>query len=549
MRKKTSKIETAIQAELKKLEELAQKYGVKLEDKKTELVAYPCPKCGKYFLPYMHSINGYAFMVCPEHGQFKTSVAVSVNFRRFCSKVGSQPNREQGFYTSSEEKIRRFLLKRGLVEGLDFVHNARIGPIINEKGNKVYYWVDFLIPSYKLIIECSPKIWHCYDKETEVLTSKGFKYFKDLKKNDMIAVLKNGYLTYEYPEEIQSFCYKGKMFSLEMASISLKVTPNHYLYLAKGRASRNPFTLIEAKDCPKIFELKRDARWKGITPKYFTLPNTDLKIPIKQWLKFFAWFITEGSLWKSRKGDYKIIISQQKYKSYLRRFFSKFPFFNFKEDSQGFYCYSRCLFLYLKQFGKAKEKYLPQEIKELSPKLLRYFIKELIKGDGSGSGLVYYTSSKRLRDDIWEIALKAGLAVSDSIDTRKIGRFGGPVYKITLSEFYKTPRHERKDCRKWVDYEGPVYCVTVPSHVIFVRRNGKGCWCGNSMWNRQEADKRKEQFVTSKGWTIIHLDEKDVDQLNLRRKKSKYPKSERVLKLYEIFNCKHEYVVENGNSY
>ena len=33
----------------------------------------------------------------------------------------------------------------------------------------------------------------------------------------------------------------------------------------------------------------------------------------------------------------------------------------------------------------------------------------------------------------------------------------------------------------WVDYSGPVYCVNVKNHIIYIRRHGKGCWCGNSL--------------------------------------------------------------------
>lgn len=126
----------------------------------TEFLKYPCPKCGRYYLPYMHDRDRRAFMICPEHGQFRTSVAVSANFRKFCSKVGSAPNRSPTYYTSSEQRVRRFLLNHGLIEGLDFFHNARLGPFVNGNGRKVYYWADFVVPSKKLVIEANPSIWH-----------------------------------------------------------------------------------------------------------------------------------------------------------------------------------------------------------------------------------------------------------------------------------------------------------------------------------------------------------------------------------------------------
>jgi hypothetical protein len=32
-------------------------------------------------------------------------------------------------------------------------------------------------------------------------------------------------------------------------------------------------------------------------------------------------------------------------------------------------------------------------------------------------------------------------------------------------------------------YQGNIYSVIVPNHTLFVRRNGKVVWCGNTKWN------------------------------------------------------------------
>lgn len=121
----------------------------------TEVVKYPCPICGSYNPPFMHTADGYALMECPKHGLYKTSVKVSKNFRKFCSKIAKKPNRTQGYYTPGEQKIREFLTERcGLREGIDFIHNCRI------RSEHSYYWVDFYLPKLELIIEFSPRIWH-----------------------------------------------------------------------------------------------------------------------------------------------------------------------------------------------------------------------------------------------------------------------------------------------------------------------------------------------------------------------------------------------------
>jgi len=124
----------------------------------TEFLKYPCPTCGQYFLPYMHSKDGYAFMICPQHGQFKTSVAVSANFRKFCSKLGSAPNRSPGYYTSSELRVKRYLDNLGLIEGMDYFHNSRIPAVMDNK--KRFFFPDFTLPKLKLCIGASPHIWH-----------------------------------------------------------------------------------------------------------------------------------------------------------------------------------------------------------------------------------------------------------------------------------------------------------------------------------------------------------------------------------------------------
>ena len=43
-------------------------------------------------------------------------------------------------------------------------------------------------------------------------------------------------------------------------------------------------------------------------------------------------------------------------------------------------------------------------------------------------------------------------------------------------------------------YEGKVYCVNVPNHIIFVRRNGKAVWCGNCV---DQAVRHNIGFVTN----------------------------------------------------
>lgn len=122
------------------------------------MTKFPCPKCGVYYEPYMSRKDGKAMLECPKDGLFETNIATSKNFRKFCAKLGSAKNRDPHYYTSAEEKIKRYLENRGLVEGLDFTHNTRISVKIDSKNR--YFWPDFVIHFKKLMVGASPEIWH-----------------------------------------------------------------------------------------------------------------------------------------------------------------------------------------------------------------------------------------------------------------------------------------------------------------------------------------------------------------------------------------------------
>ena len=166
----------------------------------TELTRFPCPTCGKYYIPYMSKKDGKALLECEEHGLYETSIAVSKNFRKFCSRIARKPNRSPIYFTSVEGKLRNILDELDLIEGLDYFHNSRIG-FTNTNKRKVYYWLDFVIPAFKLIIECSPVVWHklwrreISDKrKQELIEQLGWKYIslneKEINKNKLLEIFK-----------------------------------------------------------------------------------------------------------------------------------------------------------------------------------------------------------------------------------------------------------------------------------------------------------------------------------------------------------------------
>ncbi|MBC7093709.1 hypothetical protein H5T53_06880 [Candidatus Bipolaricaulota bacterium] len=215
-----------------------------------------------------------------------------------------------------------------------------------------------------------------------------------------------------------------------------------------------------------------------------------IAVPTEAWIKFFGLWLAEGSAYVSNKRDYvaKIASLETNTKRQVREILKDLPF-KWHEIPRGFATVNKQLCMYLMQFGQAHEKHVPEEIKKLSPHLLRKFLWGYMLGDGNFDTLTASTSSRRLIDDLQEIGLKAGWPASywTAADSGTLSP--NPQYTSSIvfkARFSKegTPRHGRaKEAWSRVPYKGYVYDVTVPpNHTIYVRRNGKAVWSGNCGW-------------------------------------------------------------------
>lgn len=384
------------------------------------------------------------------------------------------------------------------------------------------------------IVECfeelTPKIYaietglSCYDGKTEILTQDGWKKFIDVNYRDNICTLnlKNHEIEYQRAKKIYVYNYKGKMYRLQTKRADLLVTPNHrLLYSPCDFRTPHPFVLKEAELLfNKSKRFKKDGIWKGEEGGYFTLPAVTMKhgsrwysgyrekkekeFSIKPWLKFFGFWIAEGWTTKGKNGDYNVCLANLDKKLLLemRRILEGFGYRVFQTD-KIVRVRDNQLFHYLSQFGKCYDKFIPPEIKTLSKELLKIFLAYYIKGDGhfygrNGKGMSATTTSVRLRDDLQEIALKTGISAYYRLHRKRGTPMKSPGYK------YKKIYYQRNDSwviyfirknihtvlpstikkynyiESWVNFDGPVYCVSVPNKVVYIRRNGIPLWCGNS---------------------------------------------------------------------
>jgi intein/homing endonuclease len=369
---------------------------------------------------------------------------------------------------------------------------------------------------------------HCYDKKTRVLTKRGFRHFSELTYRDQIATLnpKTGYLEYHKPRRIINYEHDGPMYEFRSRNIDLMVTPEHRLWVAPVYARKDlrkyrfstPAELFSTSQKGSserhYFAVKRTALWKGKgSVKKIVLPGGK-RIQIDDWLRFLGWYLAEGTHRKAGVDrDYGLItLSQSLHSPYLseieslvkRLGFKHGKYLTKKDNVVCFNIYSDVLEAVLKPLGDhAQEKTMPQQVKELPPEKLRILFEALMKGDGhlrfSDGGYPQWqftTTSDRLSDDMFEIGLKLGMAVSEySFDrtsyrpSRIKGRVISPKHRVHVLTFSTVKQcatictsdsKGRKYAKpKLVQYRGSVGCVDVKNHVIFVERNGNACWSGN----------------------------------------------------------------------
>lgn len=396
---------------------------------------------------------------------------------------------------------------RPLVSDLDKI------PFVSKAYKKFLNVFDY---RYALARYPMLQTWSCYDEKTEVLTKDGWKFFNDLNYNDEIATLHPETFEIEYhkPMSIFSYNYSGKMYSIKTTQIDLLITPNHKVFWSKhSRNYEKKFQLTEIEKIQYIknIEFKKDGKWNGKKIKYFYLPHIEhgpnpvwkkriaktKKLKMNDFLEFLGYYLAEGCTTKKSNNRWIVKISQnesskifKKIENVIKRLGFNYTILEEKNRKSGFEISNKQLFSYLSKFGKAEEKFVPKEIKELCPDQLKILLMALLEGDGNlYKGVwTFISSSKKLIDDVQEILLKVGLCGNVRILNKKNtpikhGKYFSnyDVYRITINHC-KTPRlnyNNHKHIRKTF-YSGKIYCCEVQNHIIYVRRNGKVCWSGNS---------------------------------------------------------------------
>lgn len=346
--------------------------------------------------------------------------------------------------------------------------------------------------------------WHpqCYSDDSYVLTKRGWKLFKDVRDDDLIFSLNPVSRMPEWVNIVQKQKYRknGKMIRFHNKTLDCLVTPEHemvYLNKNNGDIRKKPASEY-SKNNGGFY---RGCEWSG-NPQSFVLIGEHL-FDMVLFAEFMGYWLSDGSLVR----DGQIFIAQRdgdKNRERIVRCIRNLGLEPHKIKA-GINIYSRDLNNYLKQFGTASSKFIPDCIKNADKRVIQSFLDAFISCDGhtreskpfvgnrgtictpKRKERVYFTSSDKMAADIGELIIKVGGRPSYAVD-----RIAGQDHKFSNGVYTINYDHYRiRECKSvtatvfskdYVEYDGYVYDLTLEkNHIMYIQRNGKCFWGSNCM--------------------------------------------------------------------
>lgn len=354
----------------------------------------------------------------------------------------------------------------------------------------------------------------CYDEETRALTKDGLKYYHEIGPDDEIACVdpETGELSYGKYRARHCYDFDGELTRFRTDRIDIAVTDNHRMLFK--RRGHSEWQVGEAKDVRRRARFRKTVKWSGDEdyPRFIEVGDS-LVMPLEEYLTVAAYFVTEGYVQRETRrgrstfGDpmYVHISQTPKGKGWddMNEFASTATsvkvskrdhnggIFSIRKKQLAVRLDDECGYL-------ARNKKVPLWIKALPEKILHKFLMDMVNGDGCTRKrdrhgprryYRYFTASRKLSDDVCEIALKCGYYP-------KIRRTKKGLFVVLFSDYDRGDETITLDSKKYdtiskVPYKGKVWCLTTETGFFVTERGGVFAVQGNSAAIGAEAIKNR----------------------------------------------------------
>lgn len=336
----------------------------------------------------------------------------------------------------------------------------------------------------------------CYDGETEVLTRSGWKHWAAVGDGDefLSLDLSTGTSEYATPTALHEFDYSGDMVKIDGAGIDALVTPNHNLVaeLRDGRTRGwKPASLVRADEAiGGAFRVPRAAG--RIEGQAGTVGEAAAEL--------LGFTTGDGHVPRApRHGSPTFHLHKQRKVDYLRDLCERTGSVALSGGECG-------KFLLVGVPANLKrmmqETYAEDSRRRVPPDFLanataeeaEAFIRGYLAADGHlrrdrGGSVSFSCAGDHLIDGVAQLAATVGECVVIGKPQTSYGEWtpGGSASQRALMIADRNKRGrigwtrgERANQVSVQQYDGKVYCATVPHGTLYVRRNGKPYWSGNS---------------------------------------------------------------------
>lgn len=390
----------------------------------------------------------------------------------------------------------------------------------------------------------------CYDSSTEVLTIDGWKCWTDVTMSDKLAVLPKGIgglADFAHPTALYAYDFDGCLLHAHTEQLDYRVTSNHRMYCRidhyRGHTAQYKIRTAEdifGKKVTHLCAAEFDYNNRDTVP--FDLSNyvdydarherkkANTVFDGEDFAELLGWYISEGNIsvyhgtgiGRSRHyvNSYKIQISQsravkpkncERLEALLNRMGIKWHYHGLQYTFA-----SKPLYMMLAQLGLSNEKHLPEFVKLFSKRQIIRLFEGLMLGDGSVQerktvrpGLDYITTSPRLARQVEFIMTILGYNAVIQVEARagkkyhskgraKSCNYNFDKYTVCAKSLTELGQNTAESTREL--YKGKVYCASVPGGLLYVRRNGRPMWCGNSIL---PDDKMPRDAVTNEKYDML----------------------------------------------
>lgn len=325
------------------------------------------------------------------------------------------------------------------------------------------------------LLASKPKDIHCYSEDTEILTLSGWKTFGELLPNEKVAQWNNGSVDFVVPSEIVWQDYEGDMY--ECSHSGYKVTPNHRV-LYKSFSNGMVADYISRAD-----------EFRSSSDKRYVLAGTTSEEGLKMegaFIKLLVAMQADGHFSKDCSAITFSFVKERKVarlSEILTDLGCKYTVNSSSRNGREEVVFR----LNSSDLTNTVRHYLPSksfsnELLKLSSQQMRLLVDEVKFWDGTlrANGDVVLDSTDSVSIDFIQTACSLiGLKAKVSEYTKKTS-YGTCAVKRCYISYVSRGYTGTKPLAK-VKYKGKIGCVSVPSGLVLVKRNGKIIVSGNTI--------------------------------------------------------------------